>query len=98
VLTGIEPTTSGFYKTSVVAARTTIRPLSLPYSLHHFWSSNAGHPSSAISINQSFIYPHLLILALFLMTSQRYFLFSFPEKKDGLTDFLFVRNLFLGIL
>jgi len=31
------------------------------------------------------------------MTSQRYFLFSFPEEMDGLLDFLFVLSLFLGI-
>jgi len=31
------------------------------------------------------------------MTLQRYFSFSFPEKMDGLIDFLFVRSLFLGI-
>jgi len=36
------------------------------------------------------IFPHLFILALFLMTSQRQFWFSFPEEMDASIDFLFV--------
>jgi len=32
------------------------------------------------------------------MTLQRHFSFLFPEKMDGLNDFIFVRSLFLGIL
>jgi len=43
------------------------------------------------------IYPHWLILALFLMTSQCHFSFSFPEQMDGWIDFLSVRSLFLDI-
>jgi len=31
------------------------------------------------------------------MTSQDHFSFSFPEDTDGLIDYNFVRNVFLGI-
>jgi len=37
------------------------------------------------------IYRHLLILALFLITSQRHFLILFPKEMDGLIDFLLLR-------
>jgi len=41
------------------------------------------------------IFTHRLLLASFLMPSQRHFLF--PEEMDGQIDFLSVHGLFLGI-
>jgi len=39
------------------------------------------------------IFKHRLILALFLMTSQRHFSFSFLEELYGWVDFVFVFNI-----
>jgi len=65
-------------------------------SVFLFLDESGGDESIAVSTLHRSIEKNTtnIISSLFLMTSQRLILFSFPEEMDDLIDFIFVRTFF----